>query len=253
MRPAKAILKKAQSIPLKNNGQIDEGFFLKKLSEAKHVGMIILTSVNSQSGINVSIDQLSEKIKSIHPQAHIHLDASQSFMKINHHFKDSLIDSFTISGHKLGAPKGIAAVFIKRCKKILPLLLGGDHEHSLRASTLNAPLIFSFSEVIKSLHPKIGQHYDYVSSLNFKLRQWIESELKGVRLPFAFADCSPYILTMIIKKIPSDVIIRHLEEHNIFISSTSACSSKIKTVNPGLLALNIDKKFHKNILRVSFS
>jgi cysteine desulfurase len=70
---------------------------------------------------------------------------------------------------------------------------------------------------------------------------------------FPFTNTSPYILCFVVPKISSDILLRHLEQKNVYLSSTSACSSKVKGFNPTLAALGLEEMFHKNVLRLSIS
>src|SRR5690606_21301259 len=72
-------------------------------------------------------------------------------------------------------------------------------------------------------------------------------------LEMPFKDASPFILSFVLAPVPSDVILRHLEEQDIILSSTSACSSRIQGKNPVLAALGLPEEKHKQVLRVSLS
>ena len=84
----------------------------------------------------------------------------------------------------------------------------------------------------------------------------MQENIPGVIFPFSSSgkcSVSPYILTFVVPGISSDIILRHMEQEEIYLSSTSACSSKIKGENLVFKGLGIDKNYHKNVLRISFS
>ncbi len=205
--------------------------------------LLILTHVHNLSGkINPYLSQL-EDIKNKYPRVHIHVDGAQAFGKfpIDH----ISCDSYGFSGHKMGAPKGIGGLFLAPQISINTLIDGGQQQDGKRSGTINYPMIEAVYEAYQrkdSLEPlyhlketvmgKIGEYFDF---------------------PFEKEETSPYILLARCEKISSDILLRFLEMKDIYVSSSSACSSKIKGFNPTYLAMGIQEKHHKNIIRISFS
>jgi cysteine desulfurase len=237
-------------MPLKKDGTPEEEAFLKLLNPS--VKLVILTHVNNQSGIVLDIGNWGHEIKKINPGIHIHLDAAQGFGKVPFSLKDGCIDSLSISSHKIGGPKGIAGLYLRAGVKMLPLLYGGGQENGLRSSTQAAPLIFSFCEAAREAVETMESSLEHVTKINQLARRCLNEKLEVVDFPFA-QHTSPYILTFLLPGISSDIILRHLEQRDIFISSTSACSSRIKGTNPVFTALHLPPNMHKFVLRVSFS
>jgi cysteine desulfurase len=236
-------------LPLKKDGTPEEEAFLKLLNPA--VKLVILTHVNNQSGVILDIGKWGREIKKINPGVHIHVDAAQGFGKIPFSLKEGIIDSLCISAHKTGGPKGIAGLYLHAGVKMLPLLYGGGQEDGLRSSTQAAPLIFSFCEAAREAVETMESSLLHVTEINRRARQCLKDKLEAVDFPFA-QHTSPYILTFLLPGISSDIILRHLEQRDIFISSTSACSSRVKGANPVFTALHLPPKMHKFVLRVSF-
>lgn len=239
-------------LPLIGNGQVD----CKKFSDrmTTDVKLVCLSLVNNQSGARQSIKQLAEIIRINSPEAHIHVDGAQGFSKIDFDCIDC--DSFTVSGHKIGAPKGIAGVFLGPERNIEPLLVGGNHEQGYRSSTPSTALILSFLEALQERRSRASQSFKIVCSRALWIIDRLSEKVPSVKFPFfdgdrLFERSSPYILTAIIPGMPSDVVMRHLQEHNIFISTSSACSSRIKGSNPTFTALGIQTNQHKNVYRIS--
>ncbi|RPJ70128.1 MAG: aminotransferase class V-fold PLP-dependent enzyme, partial [Alphaproteobacteria bacterium] len=161
------------------------------------------------------------------------------------------VDSVSITAHKIGGPKGIAGLFLKNNHKVKPLLLGGGQEGGFRSSTQAYPLIIAFAEASKISLAKYEKSLVRISKIKEVAQDSLSKIIPQSRYPFE--NSSPYILTFIIPGIPSDVLLRHLETRGFYLSSTSACSSKQKGLNPTFSALNIPEKFHKNVIRLSFS
>jgi cysteine desulfurase len=238
----KIILKE---IKLNIDGTIDRDQFDSILGP--EVKLVILTHVNNQSGVIQDLYTLSKLIKE-KSSAHVHVDAVQSFGKIN--FKlNPFIDSMSFTAHKIGGPKGIAGLFLKKGHKVKPLLLGGGQEEGFRSSTVAYPLIAGFHQAMKIAIQEREEAFLKIEKHQLNIKLFLTQKVANIQFPFLFT--SPYILSFIIPKISSDVILRHLEMRKVYISSTSACSSKITGFNPSLMALNIPERFHKNFLRIS--
>lgn len=241
----------AKEYKLNKNGQINIDDLLKSLTN--RCKLIIVTAVNNQSGSLHNILELSKIIKTKFEKIHIHIDASQSFMKYNFSIKDTNIDSMSISGHKVLAPKGIAGLYIKNTAKFDALFNGGGQEFKLRPSTISLPLIKAFRAAVFHDCKKEYGNIDYVSSLNQKIRAGILEIESKCEFPFTLEVTSVYIITFILPNISSDIILRHLEEKDIFLSSSSACSSRAKGHNNVFEALGIETSKHKWVLRLSIT
>ncbi|MEN8223430.1 MAG: cysteine desulfurase family protein [Acidobacteriota bacterium] len=238
-------------IPMREDGGIGRNELLKQLDDKTK--LIILSFVNNQSGTINNVTAIASEVKRKNGDVHIHVDGVQGFCKIPFSLADGVIDSFSVSSHKIGGPKGSAALYLRKEIKIEPLLTGGGQEGGMRSSTRPTPLILAFAEAVKYLSGRYREDMDQISRLNKKVRETLGKSIPGIVFPFTGEEISPYILNLIIPGISSDIIVRHLEEKNIFISTTSACSSGDKGENSVFRALGIQRGFHNHVYRVSFS
>jgi cysteine desulfurase len=198
---------------------------------------------------NVAKDNIYRYLlKKYSPKAHVHIDAVQAFGKIKT-LVSLDINSMTITSHKTGGPKGIAGLYLKKNHLVKPLLLGGGQQEGFRSSTENYPLIAGFVEASKLSLLRRESRFNEISEYKEKLISQIK--LMIPKAQFIFKDTSPYIFSFLLPGISSDIILRHLERKNIYIGSTSACSSRIKGQNPTLDALLIPLNLQKSILRIS--
>lgn len=239
-------------IPLKPDGAIDEPAFLQSLDDT--VKLVVLSHVNNSSGVITDVCRFSQEIKKINPGTHVHVDAAQGFGKLPLFVRECQkgIDTLCISAHKIGGPKGAAALYLNSGVNVAPLLYGGGQEEGLRASTRAAPLIYSFTEAARDAIENLEPSLAHVTELNRLTRELVKKKIDAAEFPFAETS-SPYILAFLLPGISSDIILRHLEQKEIYISSTSACSSKIKGANAVFTALHIPPNRQKNVLRVSFA
>lgn len=235
------------SLRLLKSGQFDFSF-LEDILSKKNISMVVLTQVNHQSGNMYDVKKIAELIKKFSPKAHVHIDAVQAYGKIKTDVSKQ-IDSMSITAHKIGGPKGIAGLYLKKNHRIKPLFVGGGQQSGFRAGTENYPLVNAFREAAQISLLNLSEKYLVIDGLKRNIEEHIKKNISQAMFPFT--ETSPYILTFIIPGISTDIILRHLEMKNIFIGTTSACSGRIKAFNPTLAALDIPEKFHKNILRIS--
>lgn len=214
--------------------------------------LVVLTALNPQSGHIINLLQIVKEIRVFNSKIKIHLDAAQAAFKTEVDY--NLVDSFTIAAHKIGGPKGISALIFKNDFNLRPLLEGGGHELALRSSTPSSPLIMSFIEACKRADLNFEKNFQTAQEVKRIVMEGLKESHKNISFPFENKSfkTSAYILCVKFIGIPSDIILRHLEMKDVYISSTTACSSKISGYNPMLDALGIEEKFHKNILRISF-
>lgn len=234
-----------REIILNNDGTIE----LEKFKEALDfkIKLVILSHVNNQNGVIHNIGLLAKLVKE-KTSAHVHIDAVQSFGKIKIKVTPD-IDSVSITSHKIGGPKGVGGLYLKKDHQIKPLLLGGGQEVGFRSSTEAFPLIKSFHLAMKISTTTLEASSDKISGLSDLIKAHLSKSISTIQMPFK--DTSPYIISFILPGVSSDIILRHLETREVFISSTSACSSKISGFNPTLAAMNIPESLHKNFLRIS--
>lgn len=245
---------KLVGVPVDSRAMINEDELFNKINQ--NTKLLLLSHVNNTSGNICMVSNLSKHLKKNFPDLWIHVDAVQSFGKIKLELDKSSIDSVSIAGHKMGGPKGIAGLYLRKTAEFEALFLGGGQELGLRSSTESWPLINSWHFSMSKYIEEREKNYLYVDQLNELLRNQLTELIPEVEFPFLTEskekNC-PYILTFILPGISSDILIRHLEMDDIFVSSSSACSSKLKGENPVFSALKISIEKHNYVIRSSFS
>lgn len=211
--------------------------------------MITMMMVNNETGHVLPVKETFSMVKRKFPHIVTHCDAVQAFMKYPVKAKSISADFISISGHKVHAAKGIGALYVKKGTKLRSLILGGKQENGLRAGTESVPLIAGFGAAVRKLLPCIDKNFEYVRSLNDSLRHQL-SQLDGIRI-LSPADASPYILSIIVPKIRSEIMLHYLEAKGIYVSSGSACSKGAGSGVPEIFGAS--KKEADSILRISFS
>ena len=196
------------------DGLIDEKLLLEKTFLKEK--LLALSYVNNQSGHIFQIDEMVKKIKARNKSIHIHVDGVQAVGRLAINMGDMLIDSLTISSHKLGGPKGIAALIVKENVDLNPLMFGGGQEYSLRSSTLAPPLIFAFFAAFLEAMEKKDELNLKLSAFKDYIMENLPTHCKTVIFPFRKELTSHHILMMIFPQVKSDILMRHLEMKKIY-------------------------------------
>ena len=205
--------------------------------------------VNNETGYILPVADAFKKIKKKFPDCITHCDAVQGFLKFDFKVKQLYADCISLSGHKIYAPKGIGALYVQKGIRIAPYIIGGGQERGFRSGTESVPLIAGFGESVKEFSLTTNQRLQHAKSLKAYLQTKI-AECQGVKLNSG-EDCSPYINSVSVEKIKSEVLLHYLEQRDIFVSSGSACSKGKKS--QVLSAFKIPERYLDSTIRVSFS
>lgn len=211
--------------------------------------MISMMMVNNETGHVLPVREVFSMIKRKFPHIITHCDAVQAFMKYPVKANALCADFISISGHKVHAAKGIGALYVKKGTKLRPLIFGGKQERGLRAGTESVPLIAGFGAAVDALSSDIDKRFEYVRSLNISLREKL-MEQGSIRI-LSPTDASPYVLSITVPSIRSEIMLHYLEAKGIYVSSGSACSKGAGSGVPEIFGAT--SKEADSILRISFS
>lgn len=179
-----------------------------------------LMLVNNETGAVTDIAAISKLLKAANPDALMHTDAVQGFLKVPFSAKSLGVDLISISGHKVHAPKGIGALYIKSGVRLRPLIVGGAQEDGRRAGTENVPYICAFGEAVRVGFAQAAESQERMRSL----RQGAIDRLKAA-IPelVVIGGGSPHILSLSLPGYRSEVLMNFLESREIYVSRSSAC------------------------------
>ena len=214
--------------------------------------LVSIIAVNNEVGTVQPIQEIGEILRA-HPSIHFHVDAVQALGIIDLDLGSaSRVDMAVFSGHKFRAPRGIGFIYLKDGRKIAPLLTGGGQESDMRSGTENLPAIAAMSRAVRLTMDNEEAKRTHLRKLQTKLRKHLETKEKvEVFSPEMHA---PHILCFGIEGIRGEVTVHAFEEYDIFISTTSACSSRAMDVDSSTLsAMGVPKHIAETANRVSFS
>lgn len=237
-------------IPLDRTGHIDLLAFRQMMSE--DVGFISVQHVSNETGAINDIQKLVKIARRVNPNVLVHSDGVQAFMKFEYSVADLDVDFYTISGHKIGASKGVGALYVKKGAKIQPLIYGGGQEKGLRSGTENVFAISSFGLATEINKRDLKKNYQIVKDLkenllNEFLKQGLNYKLNS------YEPCVPHIMSICLKEgIRGETLVHALEPRGVYISTGSACSAT-KNMNRTLESMGVNESQILSSVRISFS
>ena len=173
--------------------------------------------------------------------------------KIPVHPKQMGADLVSFSAHKLHGPKGVGALYVRKGVRIAPQSLGGGQESGMRSGTLNVPGICGFATAAAMRHASLAGDATNVSALRTRLAEGLLSLFPEQVRILSPESGSPYILQVSFEKAKAEVLLHHLAEQSIYVSSGSACSSRKDTRSHVVRAMQVPERWQGGILRFSFS
>lgn len=231
----------------RSDGQFYAEDFLSACDE--QTVLITIMCVNNETGYILPVKETFSAVKRKFPEIITHTDCVQAYMKIPVKASAINADLLSISGHKVHAPKGIGALYIKKGVRVIPIVTGGKQEKGIRSGTESVPLICAFGAAVENLNKTISERYEKVTELKKILLNQV-AEIDGVTVN-SRDDASPYIVNISAAGKRSEIMLHYLESRGIYVSSGSACS---KGQQSGVLGeFGITGKNADSALRISMT
>lgn len=182
--------------------------------------LVSLMLVNNETGAVNDIPGLARALKKAAPKVLLHCDAVQGFLKVPFTVKSLGADMVTISGHKIHAPKGIGALYIRSGLHLRPLILGGSQEDGRRAGTEAMPAICAFGEAARLGRALMAESTERMAGLRQRAASRLLAENPGL---VVIGGGAPHILCVSLPGYRSEVLMSVLESRGISVSKSSAC------------------------------
>ena len=223
----------------------------------KNTVLVTMLLVNNETGAHYDLKTAARLVHALAPEAVLHADATQAFMKVPVSPKDGY-DLITISSHKIEGPKGVGALWVSpaivKNKGLAPQILGGGQEGGYRSGTENVAGCAAFGAACDYARENFAPHTAQLSHLQSTLLDRLAAEPAlgevKVNLPPQHA---PHIVSLTMPRIKSETMLHFLSGQGIYVSSGSACSSHGRHGSPPLLAFGLDEREVDCTIRVSFS
>ena len=210
--------------------------------------LVSMMLVNNETGVILPVAESVKAVKAFDPAILFHCDAVQGFLKSPEPLARLGADLVAISGHKIGAPKGIGALYIKKGVRLRPLLTGGGQEEGLRSGTEATAQIAAFAAAVRANLADAGRLQRAAAMKEYTLAKLKEALPK---LEVISAGDAPHICAVTLPGYKSEVIVRVLGDKGVCISSGSACHKG--RPSHVFAAMNLPKPWLDGALRLSFS
>lgn len=212
--------------------------------------LVSVMAVNNEIGSIQPIHDIAALLED-RPTVSFHVDAVQALAKVaTEVYLPERVDFATFSSHKFHGLRGVGFVYIKEGKKITPLLTGGGQEKEMRSTTEN---VAGIAATAKALRLSMENQEAFASKTQ-QMKEVILKELANYPDVTVFSGedhFAPHILTFGIKGVRGEVVVHAFEEFDIYISTTSACSSKAGKPAGTLIAMGVDKSIAQTAVRLS--
>ena len=212
--------------------------------------LVSVMAVNNEIGSIQPIHEIAALLED-RPTVSFHVDAVQALAKVaTEVYLPERVDFATFSSHKFHGLRGVGFVYIKEGKKITPLLTGGGQEKEMRSTTENVAGIAATAKALRLAM----ENQEAFASKTQQMKEVIRKELANYPDVTIFSGedyFAPHILTFGIKGVRGEVVVHAFEEFDIYISTTSACSSKAGKPAGTLIAMGVDKSIAQTAVRLS--
>ncbi len=212
--------------------------------------LVSVMAVNNEIGSIQPIHDIATLLED-RPTVSFHVDAVQALAKVaTEVYLPERVDFATFSSHKFHGLRGVGFVYIKEGKKITPLLTGGGQEKEMRSTTENVAGIAATAKALRLAM----ENQEAFASKTQHMKEVIRKELANYPDVTIFSGedhFAPHILTFGIKGVRGEVVVHAFEEFDIYISTTSACSSKAGKPAGTLIAMGVDKSIAQTAVRLS--
>lgn len=230
-----------------------EGFVnLDELSEKirDNTKLISIMFANNEIGTIEPIEEISKIARE--KNILLHTDAVQAMGNVKFNLRDLDVDMLSISGHKLGAPKGIGILYIKEGTEISPFINGGEQERGMRASTENVASIVGIGRALEDAYANIDANIEYTRDLrDYTIEKLLN--IHGIILNGPREKRLPGNINITLKDTKPQTMVQYLDMYDICVSSGSACAAG--SINPShvLRAIGRSEEDSLSMLRLSLN
>ena len=230
------------------NGELDLDQLRRSLRP--DTGIVSVMLANNETGVLFPIAEIGKIIRE-NSKAVFHVDGVQAVGKVPIDLKNLDVDLFALSGHKLHAPQGVGALYVRDGVKLPPFIIGGAQEHGRRAGTSAVPNIVALGAACELA--RTSDEHDEIQRLRDKLEQEIVGQIPNARVNGTTAPGKrlPNTTNISFEYVEGENILLHLDREGICVSTGSACHSTTKVSSPTLRAMNIPYTAAQGSIRFS--
>ena len=226
---------KLSIVPVDRNGVTNLNALEAALDES--VSLVSVMYVNNETGSIQPLAEVSELVRAKSPRALLHTDAVQGFAYLNPDPDILGVDLLTVSGHKIGGPKGVGLLYVRDAARLSPIVTGGGQEFGLRAGTENVPAIAAFAAALTEASAHRVAETERLGALSAKLWDGIKKTVPAAERNGGGA---PHIVSV---RFPhhaaADLTVR-LDRAGVAVSAGTACNARSPRPSRVILAMHPD-------------
>ncbi|WP_338777618.1 cysteine desulfurase family protein [Metabacillus sp. FJAT-52054] len=211
--------------------------------------LVSVMHVNNEVGTIQPIEEIGALLEE-YPNISFHTDHVQGAAKIPLDLKGAGIDLCSLSAHKFHGLKGTGILYVRKGIRLTPLLSGGEQENHYRSGTENVPGIAAAAKALRMAKEDYARLGKALEETKMQVMKRL-STMEGVVLNTTKGHSAPHIIHFSVPGIKSEVLVHRLEESGIYVSTTSACSSKKSLPSKTLLAMGKSKEEAESGIRIS--
>ncbi len=207
--------------------------------------LVSLMLVNNETGAVTDVSAVSRLLKAAGSPALLHTDAVQGFLKVPFSAKTLGADLISVSGHKIHAPKGIGALYIRKGLRLKPMIVGGSQEDGRRAGTEATAQIAAFAAACDVAAPKLTENAEKMRAQREEIICRLQADIPELRV---LGGGAPHILSISLPGWRSEVLMNFLEAREVYVSKSSACKKGARS--HVLESMGLDSKTIDGALRI---
>ena len=242
------------------DGELDLSGLDRILDEVPDVVLATVMSVQSELGYRFPIEDVVRRCRAVGCARKtrgplVHTDAVQAFGKLPLDVHELDADLLSFCAHKVGGPKGVGALYVRRGTRLFTTAFGGGQERGLRSGTENVPAIAGMGKAAEEMYQNLDTDLDRMYALKQRLADGI-STMENVRINgLCGRDSAPHVLSVSFAGVRSEVLLHALEEREIYVSAGSACASNHPDTagSATLRAIGLPKELLNSTIRFSLS
>ncbi|WP_409270927.1 cysteine desulfurase family protein [Neobacillus sp. SCS-31] len=236
-------------VPVDREGRVNPEDIRKSITD--ETILVSVMHVNNEVGTIQPIVEIGEIVRS-YPKVLFHVDGVQGAGKIPLDLKKAGVDMYTFSAHKFHGLKGSGGLYVKKGVKLKPVLSGGSQERGQRGGTENPAGAVAMAKALRMSLDKQAQRFPVLLDIRKFLIEGLR-ELDCIIVNTPAEGAAPHIINFSVPGIKSETFVHALEEQDIYLSTTSACSSKKKSASKTLLAMGVTEAVAGSAVRISLS
>lgn len=217
--------------------------------------IVSVMTVNNEIGTVQPVDEIGKIVRTRQAagsKIRFHTDAVQAVGKIPIDVEAIGCDLLTFSGHKINAPKGVGALYVRRGTRLHPQNIGGRQERAVRAGTENVAGIVAFGRACEIVLRDLSETSERIRGLRDRLESGLLERIPGSRICGADVSRAPGISNVIFGEVEGEGVLINLDMQGVAVSTGSACSSGSIEPSPVILALGIPEEIARGAVRFSF-